>query len=72
MSAAVDEILEAARALPLAERRELATRLARDVAANEEQIAATLAIVEETRGTIKGLDGDTIIALAEDEEYCGY
>ena len=31
-----------------------------------------LAIVEETRGTIKGLDRETIIWLAEDEELCGY
>jgi hypothetical protein len=34
--------------------------------------AEWLAIVEETRGTIKGLDRETIIWLAEDEELCGY
>jgi hypothetical protein len=30
------------------------------------------AIVEETRGTIKGLDRETIIWLAEDAELSGY
>jgi hypothetical protein len=72
MSMMIDEILDAARALPLSERRELAAKLAKEVAANDAQIEANLAIVAETRGTIKGLDRDTIIALAEDEEYCGY
>jgi hypothetical protein len=72
MSMMVDEILDAARALPLSERRELAAKLAKEVAASDAQIEANLAIVAETRGTIKGLDRETIIALAEDEEYCGY
>jgi hypothetical protein len=52
--------------------RELAAKLAKEVAANDAQIEASLAIVAETRGTIKGLDRETIIALVEDEEYCGY
>jgi hypothetical protein len=34
--------------------------------------AEWLAIVEETRGAIKGLDRETVIWLAEDEELCGY
>jgi hypothetical protein len=72
MSVMIDEILDAARALPLSERRELAAKLAKEVAANDAQIEASLAIVAETRGTIKGLDRETIIALVEDEEYCGY
>jgi hypothetical protein len=72
MSMMIDEILDAARALPLSERRELAAKLAKEVAASDAQIEANLAIVAETRGTIKGLDRETIIALAEDEEYCGY
>jgi hypothetical protein len=60
-----------ARALPLSVRRELAARLSKEVAASDAQIEANLAIVAETRGTIKGLDRDAIIAFAEDEEYCG-
>jgi hypothetical protein len=72
MTMALEKILEAARALPLSERRELAARLAKDVVASEAQVEANLAIVEQTRGTIKGLDRETIIALAEDEEYSGY
>ena len=34
--------------------------------------AEWLAIVDELYGTIKGLDRETIIWLAEDEELCGY
>lgn len=75
MSTTLEDFLRAARSLPIAERRELAARLAEEVAASENQartVQANLAIVEETRGTIKGLDRETIIALAEDEEFCGY
>lgn len=72
MSVMTEEILDPAWALPLSERRELAAKLAKEVAASDAQVEANLAIVAETRGTIKGLDRDTIIALAEDEEYCGY
>lgn len=36
------------------------------------QTAQALAIVEELYGTIKGLDRETIIQIAEDEEICGY
>jgi hypothetical protein len=59
MSMMMDEILEAARALPLGERRELAARLAKEVAASEikaDAVQSNLVIVERTRGTIKGLD----------------
>jgi hypothetical protein len=75
MSTIMDEILEAARALPLGERRELAARLAKEIAASEikpHDVQANLAIVERTRGTIKGLDRETIRSLAEDEEFSGY
>lgn len=72
MSTALEHLLEAARALPLNERRELAAKLIKDVEATEAEIDNNLAIVRETRGTIKGLDRETLIALAEDEEYCGY
>jgi hypothetical protein len=72
MSSTLENLLEAVRALPLSERRELATELIKDLEASEAKIAANLAIVQETRGTITGLDRKTIIALAEDEEYCGY
>ena len=72
MSATLDNLLEAVRALPLAERRQLAARLAKDMETTDEQVQANLAIVRETRGTIKDLNRETIISLAEDEEYCGY
>jgi hypothetical protein len=72
MSMMIEEILGAARSLPLSERRELAAKLAKEVAASDAQVEANLAMVAKTRGTIKGLDRDTIIALAGHEEYCGY
>lgn len=72
MSAALEHLLEAARALPLNERRELAAKLIKDVEATEAEIENNLTIVRETRGTIKGLDRETLIALAEDEEYGEY
>lgn len=36
------------------------------------QINESVEAVERTRGSMKGLDRDTIIWLAEDEELCGY
>ncbi len=72
MSATLDNLLNAVRSLPLAERRQLAARLNKELEATEQQVQENRAIVRETRGTIKGLDRETIIALAEDEEYCGY
>ncbi len=44
---------------------------ARAATLTEEQ-AAALEIVERLSGTIKGLDRETIIWLAEDEKLCGY
>lgn len=64
-----------ARRLPVNERRELAARIKEEPSeapANEAKRQAALAIVEETFGSIKGLDRDTLIQLAEDEEFCGY
>jgi hypothetical protein len=62
--------------LPLEEQRQLAERLPSIATlSNEARLAEEAewqAIVEETRGTIKGLDRETIIWLAEDDELCGY
>lgn len=71
----MESVLDAARRLPLAEQRRLAARLLEDVGRNEAadaELAANLAIVERTRGTIKGVDRETIIRIANDEEFCGY
>jgi hypothetical protein len=69
-------VLEAALRLPLEEQRQLAGQLPAATNLSDEARLAEesewLAIVEETRGTIKGLDRGTIIWLAEDEELCGY
>jgi hypothetical protein len=75
MSVTLENILEAARQLPPTERRELAERLLAETPRtplSAEEIERNLAIVDRTWGTIKGLDRETIISIAEDEEYCGY
>lgn len=75
MSQKLESVLDAARQLPLEDKRQLAVQLLEDMAraeATDADIEANLAIVRETRGVIKGLDRATIIQLAEDEEFCGY
>jgi hypothetical protein len=71
----VEEILAEARKLPPEEQRQLASALLTEAerqSKTEDDVRAALAIVEETSGSIKGLDRDTIIWLAEDEELSGY
>jgi hypothetical protein len=70
----VEEILAEARKLPPEAQRQLASALLTGAGPRnkEEDVRAALAIVEETSGSIKGLDRDTIIRLAEDEELSGY
>ena len=70
----VEEILAEARKLPPEEQRQLASALLTEAEPRdkEEDVRAALAIVEETSGSIKGLDRETIIWLAEDEELSGY
>jgi hypothetical protein len=41
-------------------------------AAPAKEAQKTLEAVEKTKGTMKGLDRETIIWLAEDEDLCGY
>ena len=79
MSQSLQDVLDAARQLPPEEQRRLAEQLLEEsnrTNRNNQQITAEqaewLAIVERTHGTIKGLDRETIIWLAEDEELCGY
>ena len=76
MSESFETLLNAARQLPPFQQRLLAQKLLEEdvepaAPLTEAQIAA-LEAVEQTRGTIKGLDRETIIWLAEDEELCGY
>lgn len=75
MSQRLQDILDAARQLPLDEQRELAGKLLTETARphlTDAEINRNREIVRRTHGTIKGLDRETIISLAEDEEYCGY
>jgi hypothetical protein len=67
----VEEILAEARNLSPEEQRQQALALlieAERQKTERDNIQASLAIVEEMRGSIKGLDRDTIIWLAEDYE----
>ncbi|HXG63767.1 MAG TPA: hypothetical protein VNO70_01595 [Blastocatellia bacterium] len=71
----VDAVLDAARKLPPEEQRQLLEQLMKEISPGStprEQAQASLDIVEQTRGTIKNLDRETVMWLAEDEESCGY
>ena len=76
MSDNLEAVLEAALRLPPDEQRQLAEQLPAVARSTDEarlaEEAEWLAIVDELYGTIKGLDRETIIWLAEDEELCGY
>jgi hypothetical protein len=76
MTENLEAVLNAALRLPLEEQRQLAEQLSAITTLSDEARLADesewLAIVEETRGSIKGLDRETIIWLAEDEELSGY
>lgn len=76
MSENMEYILDAARRLPLDQQRLIAEQLLKDTGSSEQiqkdAQAIALEAVEKTHGTIKGLDRETIISLAEDEELCGY
>jgi hypothetical protein len=76
MSNNLEAVLEAALRLSLEEQRQLAGQLQAVTKLSDEshlaEEAEWLAIVDETHGTLKGLDRETIIWLAEDEELCRY
>ncbi|MBA3441937.1 MAG: hypothetical protein H0T92_18920 [Pyrinomonadaceae bacterium] len=75
MSQNLASILDAAQNLPLEEQRRLAEQLLKNIARTQEadpEVQASLAIVEETYGSMKGLDRETLLRLANDEEFCGY
>lgn len=72
MSASLESILEAINQLPVNERRQLAEELSKKTALTEDEKAKGHALVDRLFGSMKGLDRETIIKLAEDEEFCGY
>jgi hypothetical protein len=65
-----ESLLNEVRKLPLEEQQQLIDKLIQEIETDKKQRA--LEAVERTRGRIKGLDRETIIWLAEDEELCGY
>jgi len=70
-----EAVLYAVRQLPLEQQRQLVEQLMKDLSRSQNtqtQEQAEIDVVEETRGSLKGLDRETIIWLAEDEELCGY
>jgi hypothetical protein len=69
----IEDLLDAARKLPPDEQRQLAERLINEISrADTNQSQTALEAVKQTRGAMKGLDRETIIWLAEDEELCGH
>jgi hypothetical protein len=72
MSASLESILEAINKLPPNERQQLSEELAKKISLTEEERAAKHALVDRLFGSMKGLDRETIIKIAEDDEFCGY
>lgn len=72
MSANLDSILETIQQLSLSEQRQLAEELVKKTQMTEEEKAQKHVLVDRLFGSIKGLDRETIIKIAEDEEFCGY
>lgn len=78
MSQSLQDVLNAARQLPPDDLRRLVEQLVAEVrsttgpAPEEARRRRAVSIVEETYGSIKGVDRATLVSLAEDEEYGGY
>ena len=78
MSQSLQDVLNAALRLPPDERRRLVEQLIAEVhslaapVGEKARGSRALAIVEETYGSIKGLDRAMLISLVEDERYGGY
>lgn len=78
MSQSLQNVLDVARQLPPDELRRLVEHLIAEVHSVAAPVSEkargrrSLAIVEETYGSIKGLDRATLISLAEDKGCGGY
>jgi hypothetical protein len=78
MGQSLQDVLNAARQLPPDEQRRLVEQLVAevrppaDLAPEEAPRRRAAEIVEETFGSIKGLDRATMISLVEDEGHGGY
>jgi len=66
------EILEAARRLPVEEQRQLAQQLLENFQPDRTDAPQPTSLAEQMWGTIKNVDRETLIQLAENEEYSGY
>ena len=71
MNESFESLLDAARQLPPIQQKLLEQEPDSAAQLTESQQTA-LEAVEKLSGTIKGLDRETILWLAEDEELCGY
>lgn len=75
MSANLETVFQAVRELPLEQQEELIEKIKANLKtkkSSEEEVKKASSIVERTRGRMKGLDRETLIYIAEDEEFCGY
>ncbi len=70
-----ESVLNEVRKLPLEEQAQLVEQLLEEIQLSgrvKAKVSRDIDLVEKTFGTIKGIDRETLISIAEDEEFCGY
>lgn len=68
-----ESVLNAARQLPPEQQQQLIEHLLEGIQRQDlKEPSQEIDLVEKTFGTIKGVDRETLISIAEDEEFCGY
>ena len=75
MDQTFSEVLNAVEKFPVSVKEDLISEIQAQIEKEkkfENKIERNLRIVNETRGTIKNIDRETLISFAEDEEFSGY
>ena len=68
-----ETVLSEALKLPFDQQQQLIEHLLQEIQSHDlKGSSQETDLVEKTFGTIKGIDRETLISIAEDEEFCGY
>lgn len=68
-----ETVLSEALKLPFDQQQQLIEHLLQEIQSHDlKGPSQETDLVEKTFGTIKGIDRETLISIAEDEEFCGY